>query len=413
MTRSNRGAARVSVVWMISVLVLFFVALAFGFVATSDSKAAEDRATAAAAERETAVAQFQTEADQVRALSSAVGWYDAASADRRTNLEAMAGSLESAKDVFSVADTSAKTVEQLLPLFIAAHKRVQDELAQKRTDLARLDSERQQAQKTLEDVVRKKDQELADLRQQVADEAAKYTANSVQLTKTLADTQNQVRDLAAQKNELQRESDDVLKRAEREKAALRSRNDVLVNELKIVKQPDTPDGSVLAVSESQPMAVIDLGANDRLPRGTRFRIVAPGPKGATKGWAEVTRLLPDMAEVTLTGVDRFNPVVAGDLILNPVFARGGQRHAVLAGRFSSPTEPELRALLAHLDIAVQDDLDERTDYLILGSAVYTDEDGEPLEEPLQPTELEVYRAAEGRSGIAIVPVSDLRGYFVF
>ena len=66
-----------------------------------------------------------------------------------------------------------------------------------------------------------------------------------------------------------------------------------------------------------------------------------------------------------------------------------------------------------MGIEVQDEVTVETDYLIVGAPVYTDEDGEPLDEPKAPEELDIYREAEGKSGILTISVDDLRSYFVF
>ena len=69
--------------------------------------------------------------------------------------------------------------------------------------------------------------------------------------------------------------------------------------------------------------------------GTRFRVVS-GLTGdrRVKGWAEVTQIRSDMAEVAFTEIaDSFDPPGPGDEIFNPLSTRR-ERHAVLLGRFS-------------------------------------------------------------------------------
>ena len=133
---------------------------------------------------------------------------------------------------------------------------------------------------------------------------------------------------------------------------------------------------------------------------------------AAEAWAEVVELEANMAKVELSGTDRFNPIASGDLIVNPVYHRSGDRQAVLAGRFSSPSEPDLIALLARMGIQVQDEVTVETDYLIVGSELYLDpETGEPLEEAMPVSELPVYKDAES-TGVLILPIRDLRNYFL-
>ena len=84
----------------------------------------------------------------------------------------------------------------------------------------------------------------------------------------------------------------------------------------------------------------------------------------------------------------------------------------LVGRFSMPSENEVRGLLANLGITVQTKLDNTTDYLIVGGEMYVDQDGNALETPMQPSETAVYKDAEAK-GVAITPLKDLRAYFKF
>lgn len=63
-------------------------------------------------------------------------------------------------------------------------------------------------------------------------------------------------------------------------------------------------------------------------------------------------------------------------------------------------------------ITVQAGLSHDTDYLIVGAELYVDENGEPLENPLPPSDLPVYKDAEAQ-GTQIVSIKDLRNYFKF
>jgi hypothetical protein len=49
--------------------------------------------------------------------------------------------------------------------------------------------------------------------------------------------------------------------------------------------------------------------------------------------------------------------------------------------------------------------------LIVGSAIYMDEDGEPYEEPRNPNEEPVYSNAVAM-GVQVVPIKQIREYFL-
>ena len=159
---------------------------------------------------------------------------------------------------------------------------------------------------------------------------------------------------------------------------------------------------------------INLGVDQRVNRGLRFRIVSSSAGGSsTKGWCEVSEVFPNYAEVRVYElVDRYDPVVPGDKVVNPLFDPETDRRAVLMGRFSGAySEGEVVSLLQRMGIYVQDDLDVRTNYVILGSELYADpETGEPYDEPVSPTDLVEFKASQNY-GVVPITIEQLREYF--
>lgn len=412
MTRSIRGAARVSVVWMISTLVLFFVALGFAFVATSDLSRAEAAQAAAEQEQADAVARFDSEAEAARERARAIGWYDKESADPRINLDAVQTSLEGIKDELN--NESIQTVADVFKPAMDAIQVVQDENAQLRSRITTLEGELTQARATLSTVTTQKDSELADLRQQLSDEQQKYQRNESESTRRNSELAAEKDEALAAVDAAERDKEEALREAAREKSSLAQRLDKLRTELALPTSQDSYDGKILAVSDLYPIAWIDVGANHRLARGTVFEVRSGTPGDhRLKARARVVELKPESAKVEIFDEQfEYFPVAAGDELWNDVYTRGGDRKAVLAGRFSAPSEAELTALLARIGIEVEPRLTVDTHYLIVGSAVFVDEDGEPLDEPRDPSELDVYRQAEA-AGVTIVSMSRLRDFFVF
>ena len=86
--------------------------------------------------------------------------------------------------------------------------------------------------------------------------------------------------------------------------------------------------------------------------------------------------------------------------------------AVLIGRFSGAlSEESLRALLKSMNISVTKSIEKTTDFLIVGGEMYTDpENGQPLETPVQPSDLPIFKEAQAE-GVQIVALKELRQYF--
>ena len=183
----------------------------------------------------------------------------------------------------------------------------------------------------------------------------------------------------------------------------------------IRKRSEKPDGEISAVLPDWGVGFINLASSDRLSEGTVFRIVSGKPGtdlSSAKAYARVVSVGPEFSEVKIYDVaDQYQPVVAGDMIFNPLFEAKGERNAVLAGSISGTyNEPELRLLFDEIGINIQNEISNSTDFLITGGPLFVDDDGEPLEEPMQVDQLPVYGEARDQ-GVTIVPIRDVLQYF--
>jgi hypothetical protein len=130
--------------------------------------------------------------------------------------------------------------------------------------------------------------------------------------------------------------------------------------------------------------------------------------------AEVTRVDADMAEVRFYDQrDPYDSPLVGDVIYNPLFDPTGERHAILVGSFNGAfNDKAIRLLLSDMGIQVQKSLDKSTDFLIVGSDMYTDENGQVLADPQSPADLPIYKDAVAQ-GVQVIQMKDLRQYFRF
>lgn len=85
---------------------------------------------------------------------------------------------------------------------------------------------------------------------------------------------------------------------------------------------DEVHGKIYQVDTEGRRAFIDIGSAQRVVKNLRFRVAVPGDFGRLryKGEVEVKRVWPTRAETAITAVDdREHPLVAGDLLVNPLF----------------------------------------------------------------------------------------------
>lgn len=413
MNRSKRGAARISAVWMIVVIVAFFVAVGVAFVAFDEAGKIQGRLDETQTQLTTASSRYDTERTQLRGVSEVVGFYDRSDASARADVEAMKAGLTSLRDGFPDIDPSVQTFQDAVPVVVQSYTARGQRIRDLEAQITQLQGEVAAKDKTIRDVTSSKDQELAQARSQVQDLEQAMADQKTTLEKQVTSQRAEVSDRDSKLKAALSDLDEKTRTFTRERETDRTRMADMSNKLKFLREPEAVDGSILAVSKDLALAWIDRGAHDRVARGTRFRVVSGAAgSGKVKAWAEVTKVEADMSEVRIFDQrDPYDPPVAGDMIYNPLYDPEGIRYAVLAGRFSSPNEAEITALLRQIGIVVQPMLDLTTDYLIVGQELYVDpETLEPLEDPLQPSELPVYKDAVA-NGLAIVPLKDIRQYF--
>jgi len=413
--RSQRGAARVSAAWMIVVIVLFFVSLGFAYVANQDAVTAQQIADAATDDAATAEANYSAELTKTRDVSKVLGFYNRELLGSISDVTTAGDGLSSLRAVINMPE-SVQDYEKAIQPVIDALRQKDTEISNLKTQLTNTEgrlSAAQQANQTisteLQGKISKAAQDYSDLEQQAGDEKTRLENDVAQLRSTV----NQLNsDLVTEKGSI----DDLQAQAQRDASAATTRAASLNRQLKILKETAGPDGEVLAVSRGLMTGWINRGAADRVSRGMVFEVRTgnpnPASQGQTKGWAEVTEVEEHRSLVRIFDeADRYDPIGARDKIFNPVFDPNGDRYAVLVGRFSGAYNgAEVRALLESVGITVQDKLDLTTNYLIVGGPVFVDADGEPSEEPIQPSELAAYQDAQAQ-GVYTISINDLRQYF--
>jgi hypothetical protein len=415
MKRSIRGAAKVSIVWTIGGVVAFLVALVMYFLTNQELTAQTARAVKAEADKKVLDEKLLGELKQMQGLSAVVGFFDETQASR-SDLAALGEGFKSLREAFPDIDPGVRSLSKAMPIAIQAHSALKARLKEQEAQLAALRSENESASKNLTDVSAAKDKEIADLRRQLSDTEQAKTDQQALLQRQVAEAVENFKDRDAKLIAARKTIEDSQRKALQKEEGLRTKLAEQGRKLDpFVKEPEAPDGKVLEVSRDLNLGWIDLGSKNRLAMGMRFRVVSGlHGDGRVKGWAEVTQIKEDMAEVTFVErTDPFDPPAAGDQVYNLLFDPSGERHAVLIGRFSGAmSEKDLRALLEGMNIKVQKTVDKTTDFLIVGAEMYVDENGQVLAEPVQPADLPMYRDAVAE-GVQVVQLAQLRQYFRF
>ncbi|MEZ5976912.1 MAG: hypothetical protein R3F34_01670 [Planctomycetota bacterium] len=413
-SRSNQGTARVGLMWTVVMIVITLASIAFGYFAYDEQSKAVAAMEEAIAAREKADERVVEKDLQIVEISKKLG-FQGDSLTQPANPEVAAAELSRLRETFTDVPSDVTSFEKALPFVIAQYNAETTRTGQLQSRITSLDSELSSARSQRTNDIAEKDKTISDLRNELATERSNAEDREENLNSRLADAEQAADQLDRRLRDAEAASEEQVRGLNQEIADLRLRNQTLSAKLDIRLQRarvEEPDAKVLTVSSSLPLAWIDIGSDDRLAPGMGFEVRANRLSGTkTKARAVVRRVEANRAEIELFGlVDKYDPVVEGDVLFSPIYDPVGERTAVLAGRFSGTWDAQrLTMVLADMGIRVQDKLTGTTDMLITGGEIYYDELGEPLEEPIDPSQLPVYAEALS-ANITIVPISTLRDY---
>lgn len=414
MKRSQRGAAKISVVWAICLFMAFAAAAVAFFLANQEAATQRDLAERSIKEKLKAEDEKKAADTVLRELTLKAGYSDPTNPARMDGKTLEAG-LQYLKENCPQIEASATTIQAATKFVVEAFKAEQKKAQEAAAKVEELTAENNSIRGNVDAVRTDLEKQLGDLRRQLSDSEQSFNDQKAELERQLAERTQTWQQTDRTKNDLAKEIEDTKRKAALEADAWRTRMAEAERKLTpFTKEPEAADGRVLSLSPELKLGWVNIGTKHRLARGMRFRVV-DGQHGSKKlkGWCEVTAVENEMAEVTFSDqVDPFDPPVVGDVIYNPLFDPKGERSAVLIGRFSGAlTEESLKALLKSMNISVTKGVEKTTDFLIVGGEMYTDpENGQPLETPVQPSDLPIFKEAQAE-GVQIVTLKELRQYF--
>lgn len=150
----------------------------------------------------------------------------------------------------------------------------------------------------------------------------------------------------------------------------------VAEELKELKEPPKEadiDGKIIRVAEFGNVAYSDLGRKDGILLGLTFSIFGEEtlglPDAEPKAEARVVRIMDASSELRVYELER--PVVAGDVLVNPIYDQGRRMSFRLVGRIDIDDDgrddtERLKGLIQRYGGRVDDSLTVETDYLVTG-----------------------------------------------
>ncbi len=371
MNSRTRGAATVSVVWVIVLIVLVMATGAGLYLLASERAKQESDVADAQAKEKAATSALVEKGTRLLLLSKPVGFRNEKDPLAESDPMLVEGILKQLQENYSAhgigpdADSLSRVVERM-------RTRLDDltrELNEAKQQASASEQGRLSLQQNLQDVTRQKDEANAEIEKRLSDERDR-NASVEAADKTRIDELNKrVTDQEARARSEKEELEKTLADAQGEIRKRDGRIVELAKKVEYLRLPDAPDGSIVAVSNAN-TCYVDLGSRQLLRRGTRFKVFTYAKNGAMreKGMIEVAKVEEAMAEATVVELkDRFDPIARGDRIAAPNYDPEMPREFVLTGRFPTGYSRAMVAdRLRALGATVVEKVGPATDFLVMG-----------------------------------------------
>ncbi len=376
MYQSNRGAAQVSLMWVIAFAVIMFLSLGFAFIQNDQltlMTQQRDDAKAVVESKNTEISDIRNQRSQDFQM---LGFAD--SDGRNVSTEAIDRQVKEYINRFNLDAGTVKRIEDVASPVIAQYEAVIGERDALQTEINQLRSDLSSRKTAAATTQRERDMTIKNLRTEHED-----MRNSKD--NSIADLERQRDGLRDQMRELQGEITDVrdlLDQQSRDSAKalahLTQRNDILSSRLNTVqRRSDSNDGSVLAVGAEN--AWIDLGFNQRIASGMEFE-VRNASTNRVKGRIRVNEVEANKSRATiLSFADKYDPIRANDVLVNAVYDPNRRLIVSLLGDgFGLYNKTDMIAKLSSIGIEVREGVSVETDFLLLGTAFFDEDSGEVM-----------------------------------
>jgi len=377
MSQSNRGAAQVSLMWAIALLVVALMAIAMAWMSQSKITELQLRNDSLVTARAEKAAEADDLRNQINEIGKKIGYRDPGSTSG-PSLNTVNASITEFANVFPSVDPESKTLQEILPGSMGDYQASLTKSATLQRELDKVRGDLSARQTEIGNVIRDKDSALADVRRELEDTRNSLNAQIVDAERRYNGLREQYRTLDERLTATVSSKDDEVKVATATAKEMKQRNDILAKQLNgVERRADAPDGSILTANGDLNKAWIDLGRRQRVQEGMEFDVV-DASSSRLKGRVRITKVDERRSEVTiLNTVDRFDPIRGNDAIRNAMYDPTRGSIAVLLGNgFAGKSATDMKAMLAEVGIRVNEDVTNEADFLILGTPFFDEDTGE-------------------------------------
>lgn len=402
MSQSNRGAAQVSLMWVIALSVIALVAATFAFLQNGEFTKASDQLTSTQAQLEAEKQISQDLRTEKRDLSMAFGFQGDG---EFSSAAAVTAAREELMREFGLdpANTQMRTFSDLVGPIITTHRQAVSERDSALAESSRLRNDLAAKESATRTALADKDRSLADVRREKDELQASLQRQIVDIERQRDATRDEFSTLQKQLAELRTVADQRERELRGEVAKYQQRNSILSDSLNAVsRRASTPDGTVLTAAADIGVVWLDRGHNQRVTAGMEFEVRNATTK-AVKGRVRVQRTEENRSEAKiLNQVNKYDPIHTDDLIFNAVYDPNRTPVAALLGNgFGRYDADDLRAMLKAVGVEVRDGVTNETDILLLGTPFFDEETGDMM--PWENTD--EYKSANALS-VEVIPMRD-------
>jgi len=410
MMNRESGAGQVSLLWVVFLIVLVLGLAGFTYIAFKDKAALEQQyQELALKEKDTYDKNLETR-DQINKLSGVVGFRESAIAGATSNVDSISDTISMARDKYpEYVSTNVKTLDEALMGIHSAYDAVKQQLLAAQQSLAQELELRQKAEENVNRIESDKNTRISELEAQLNDEQQRAQNQIEEDNQRISNLQAQLDEAEQRVRDSENQYATLEEKLQNEINILQARVLAQAQKLEVLREPENPDGRVLSSSTRTGLAVVDLGRRDGLRVGTKFEVLRQGKGGvlSPKGWLEVRSVEEENATCgILSTADPMDPIMQGDVVANPHFARDMKRTFVFLGEFPADMDKEfVRERLIELGAEVKDTVDSSTDFLVLGRK----ESGDSSQDL---TELPEFKLAT-QLGVQVLKARDLATFVKF
>jgi NAD-dependent DNA ligase len=384
MMKRESGAGQVSLLWVVFLIVLVLGLAGFTYIAFKDKAQVEQELIQSKNDATNFYNIGQETKLRLDQLSDVVGYRESKNAS--SNTTSIQDTIAMAKDKYpEYVSQNVKTLDETVSGIHSAFDATKQQLQQAQQSLDEQMELRKKAEETVNTIETDKNARISELEAQLSDEQQRSQNQVDEDNQRIANLQSQLDEADQKARDAENQRATQEEKYKNEINVLQTRVLAQAQKLEVLREPDKPDGRILSSSTRTGLAVIDAGRKDGLRIGTKFEVLRQGKGG------------------TLTPKD---PIMQGDVITNPHFARDMQRTFVFLGEFPADMDKDfVKERLTELGAVVKDTVDSTTDFLVLGRK-------EPGEDSQDLTESPEFKLAT-QLGVQILRVRDLASFVKF